>query len=285
MSDIVNLILTAMGGAFVTGSQTVLSDTIKDELEALVTHIRQVFTKKENAQQSLMVLDAYCEAPDIWEKPMQAALTKEGFAQDTAAQAMAQQLLASLQAQAGASSLVHVQHTGNAYGSVNGINLGIIVNNTHTREDKATDGKRELQEGQDALQRGDFDAAISHLEKSLSTLSEKQYPVESAHARALLALALFGVKRPRQVTYQTFCRATQLIQAAITLHSSWAYLYTLAIIKQDYARNGHSQLYGEANQLIKQVNKISFTTQDEAYIDILRHCQSPLLKDAETWWN
>ncbi len=286
MTDVINLILTAIGGALATGSQGAISDTIKDELEALVKHIRKVLTSKADARKSLLVLDEYQQDQDTWEKPLRDTLSKAGLAQDTTAYEMAQRLLTDLQqTNTGASSLVSVQHHGNAYGSVNGVNLGTIVNTTHVQEDKVTVGMQGLQDGRDALQRGEYDLAISHLEKSLHLLTEKQHLAASAQVRALLALALFRGKRPRHANYQTFCRTTQLLQSANTLHVSWAYLYVLAVIKQDYGWNGHSHLYDDADELIEQLRSISFTSQDQEYIDILYSCQPRLMQDAQGWWN
>ncbi len=284
MTDAINLILAAVGGALATSSQSAISDTIKDELEALVKYIRKVLTSKSDARKSLLVLDEYRQDPDTWEKPLRDTLSKAGFAQDTTAHEMAQQLLTALQTETGASSLVSVQHHGDAYGSVNGVNLGTIVNTTHVQEDKVTAGMQGLHDGQGALQRGEYDLAISRLEKALDALAEKQNPVASAQVRALLTLALFRGKRPRHASYQTFCRATQLLHGASTLHVSWAYLYTLAVVKQDYGWNGHSHLYDEADELIEQVRHIPFTPQDQEYIDILYSCQPRLMQDAQGWW-
>src|SRR5882762_5686238 len=84
----VNVILTALGGAFATSSQAALNDIVKDAFDRLKKRIYQAFSGRPEA---LMVLNEYEHDPETWERPLRGALIKAGLPQDEATIKLAQQ--------------------------------------------------------------------------------------------------------------------------------------------------------------------------------------------------
>jgi hypothetical protein len=287
MDSSVNTILVALGSAIATGTQTAISDTVKDGVEALVQRIRQVFSSRHSQQEkrkSLMILDEYRQNPVIWEQPLKEALIKAGLSQDSTTITMAQHLLTLLDSQQGMRDTMNINHYGAGHGSVYGPNYG-TVNYMTAEKDKVEEGKEELALGQDALWRSEYDAAKAHLERAKNTLAESQCPHESAQIRFLLTLALLNGKRPRSAAHQIFCQIVQLLQSALSLHSTSSYLYTLALIKRDYAWNGYSHYRDEADGLVDQMEHVASMQQDQDNFNLIVHCQPRLMQDAQSWWS
>lgn len=287
MDSSVNDILMAMGSVIATGTQTAISDTVKDGLEALIQRIRQTFSGRHSQQESqkaLMILDEYQQNPIIWEQPLKDALIKAGLAQDSTTIKMAQQLLALLNSQQRMRDSMHINHYGTGHGSVYGPNYGVI-NNTLPKENKAEEGKEEMVLGQDALWRGEYETAKTYLEQAKNALSESQCPHESAQVRFLLTLALLNGKRPRSAAYQRFSHVVQLMQGALSMYTTSTYLYMFALIKRDYAWNGYPQYCTEADKLIERMKKYTSTSQDQNNFNLISHCQPRLMQDAQSWWD
>lgn len=287
MDSSVNTILMALGSAIATGTQTAISDTVKDGVEALVQRIRHAFSSRHSQQESqkaLVILDEYRQNPTIWEQPLKDALIKAGLAQDSTTIKMAQQLLALLNSQQRMRDTMHINHYGTGQGSVYGPNYG-TVNYMTAEKGKVEEGKEELALGQDALWRSEYDAAKAHLERAKNTLSESQWPHESAQIRFLLTLALLNGKRPRNVAHQVFCQIVQLMQGTLSLHTTSSYLYTLALIKRDYAWNGYPHYRDEADKLVDQMEHVASTQQDQDNFNLIVHCQPRLMQDAQSWWS
>jgi len=284
--DSIAVILIALGNAITAGTQSAVSDTVKETLEALLQRIRQSLTSRHSQQDSrkaLLILDEYRQNPTIWEQPFKETLIKARLAQDAIAFTMAQHLLTLLDSQQNMRNTTYISHYGTGYGSVYGPNYGVI--NTAIFKEKTVDeGKTEMALGQDALWRGEYDAAQAHLEKARDVFLENQCPRESAKVRFLLALALLNGKRPRSVADQTFSRIKQLLEASIQLHTASSYLYTLALIKRDYAWNGYPRFSDEADMLIDQMKRHVSTQQDQDNINLVAHCQPRLTHDAQAWW-
>jgi hypothetical protein len=76
----------------------------------------------------------------------------------------------------------------------------------------------------------------------------------------------------------------ELLQGAIVLHPSKSYLCALALIKQDYSRNGFPHLATEAQRLFHQMQLIPPTFQDQENMELLLHSQPALLSNLEKWW-
>lgn len=287
MDSSVTTILMALGSAITAGTQTALSDTVKEGIEALVQHIRQGFTSwhaQQDARKALMILDEYQQNPGIWEQPLKHALINAGLAQDNTTLKLAEHLLTLLDAGQGKRDTLHINHYGNGHGSIYGPNYG-VVNNMLPKENKTEEGKKSIALGQDALWRSDYDAAKTHLEQAKNALSERQYPCESARVRFLLTLAFLSGKRPRVAPHQVFGQVVQLMQSALSLHNTRSYLYMLALIKRDYAWNGYPQYRDEAETLISRMEHAASMQQDQDNFNLIIHCQPRLMQDAQSWWN
>lgn len=276
--DPVNIILTAFGTALATGGQAALNDTAKEAFEHLKKRIVQAFSGR---QKDLTILEEYEHDPDTWEKPFKDVLVKTGLSQDEATIKIAQHLIDLMSPQMNMRDQLSIQHHGPGYGSVYGSNYGTI--NISPTEDKLASGKTVLARGRDALWRKEYDTAKRLLEEASHLLSEDQLPLEGAQVRYFLALALLGSKRPYSAAYQTLLRIEQILRGAITLYPSPSYLYTLALIKQDYSRNGFAHFATEANELIHQMRLIPPSAHDQENLELLSHCQSRLLQDAKAW--
>ena len=274
--EAVNTVLTALATALTSGSQAVLNDTAKDALTCLKQHLVKAFSGQ---QKSLMVLDEFQHDPDTWEKPLRDALIKAGLSQDEATLKAAQRLLDLLPPQTKMRDHISIHHHGQSHGSIYGNNYGTVQVSAH--EDKIANGNAALLRGRNALWRGEYSIAKHHLEEASHLLPEDQFPAKSAQVRFLQALVLLNGKRPFSARYQILCSIEQLLQAAIALHGARSYFYTLALIKQDYSRNGFPSLMKEAQALIHQMMNVPSSPQDQENIELLARCQPRLVHDAQ----
>lgn len=96
--DPVTLIVTALTAGAAAGSQSFVTDSIKDAYAGLKALIKRKFAGKASAE---MVLSEHESDPETWQAPLKKALTQEHLDQDTEILQAAQALLEQIQAQPG----------------------------------------------------------------------------------------------------------------------------------------------------------------------------------------
>jgi len=136
-----------------------------------------------------------------------------------------------------------------------------------------------LQRAQNALRRDDYTLAKRDLEKVLEILDDTVQPEEAARARYLLALVFLEGKRPFSQKLSVMRSVEELLRSAIMLHRSYSYIFTLAICKLDFARNGLPQLVSEAKKLISEAGYVDLTAKDEENLKLLANSQPGLARD------
>ncbi len=179
---------------------------------------------------------------------------------------------------------IHFQNYGSVQGTIQGGSNHTIQNfitNAPVR-DEIAEGKAYLKRGQMALSYGNYSAAKHYLEAANLLLREDQFPNESAQTKYLQALAFLKGERPFGVTIQVWLRVEELMQATITLHTAHSYLYTFALFKRDFARNGRrkSQYIREAQELMEEAERTPVSSIDDDNIALLWKCQSILMREA-----
>ena len=96
--DPVTLIITALTAGAAAGSQSVVTDAIKDAYAGLKALIKRKFAGKSSAE---VVLAEHESDPETWQAPLKKALIQEHLDQDTEILQAAQALLDQIQAQPG----------------------------------------------------------------------------------------------------------------------------------------------------------------------------------------
>jgi nucleoside phosphorylase len=180
---------------------------------------------------------------------------------------------------------IHLQNYGSIQGIIQGGSNHAIQNfitNAPVR-DEIAEGKVYLKRGQTALLDGNHSDARQYLEAANLLLREDQCPHESAQVKYLQALALLKGIRPFGITIQVWLRVEELMQATITLHAAYSYLYTFALFKHDFARNGlrKSQYIQEAQKLMEEAERTPVSSLDDDNIALLWKCQSILMSEVE----
>jgi nucleoside phosphorylase len=176
------------------------------------------------------------------------------------------------------------------YGSTQGpVQLGNhtiqqnFITNTPPR-DEVAEGRGLLKRGRAALLNGDYSSAKQHLDEAARLLREDQQPEESSEVKFLQALVLLKGQRPFTVTLSIFRLVEQLFGAAINLHPSYSYIYTLALLKRDFERNGFPRMRQEAHELKHQASLMFQTSKDVENMELLSHCQRSLINASQQWW-
>lgn len=149
---------------------------------------------------------------------------------------------------------------------------------------KVTEGRDLLKRGRAALWNRDYISAKQHLDEAIRLLHEDQQPEESSEVKFLQALALLNGQRPFTVTLSIFRLVEQLFGAAINLHPSYSYIYTLALLKRDFERNGFPRMRQEAHELKHQASLMIQTSKDVENMELLSRCQSSLINASRQWW-
>jgi nucleoside phosphorylase len=152
-------------------------------------------------------------------------------------------------------------------------------------KDDASDGRDHLQQGWAALYCGNYTTAQQHLEQAAYLLRTDHFPAESAQIRYLQALVHLNGKRPFSATLQVMRRVEELMQTTIELSPSSSYLYSFALFKRDFARNGwfQSRYVREAQQLMHRAQSIQPSSTDEENLTLLSLCQPHLLYHVQQW--
>ncbi len=176
------------------------------------------------------------------------------------------------------------------YGSTQGpVQLGNhaiqqnFITNTPPR-DEVAEGRGLLKRGRAALWNRDYISAKQHLDEAARLLREDQQPEESSEVKFLQALVLLNGQRPFTVTLSIFRLVEQLFGAAINLHPSYSYIYTLALLKRDFERNGFPRMRQEAHELKHQASLMIQTSKDVENMELLSRCQSSLINASRQWW-
>ncbi len=281
--DAISLIVTALSSAVIAGSQSALTDAVKDAFTSLKDHILTAVHGKRNA---VMVLEEYEKDPKTWANPLKNILLEASVAEDEETVNAARQLIELINSQSGATTQFTYHNHGPIQNAIQGNNYGPIHFTTNTPlKDQVAEGKAFLKRGQDELSLGNYTIALQHLENASRLLHENLHQAENAQVRYLQALAYLAGKRPSSVTLQVMRRVEELMKSAVTLHSSYSYLYTFALFKRDFARNGYEshRLVQEAQELLHQANRLSPSFQDSENIELLSRCQYRLMQDAQQW--
>ena len=152
-------------------------------------------------------------------------------------------------------------------------------------KDNAVEGRDQLQKGRDALYNGYYVTARQHLEQAACLLSADLFPLENAQVKYVQALTDLHGKRPFGVTLHVIHHVEELMQMAIDLSSAWSYLYTFALFKRDFARNGwfQARYVQEAEQLIQRSRCVPSVPIDKSNMALLSRCQPQLLRAAQEW--
>jgi nucleoside phosphorylase len=150
---------------------------------------------------------------------------------------------------------------------------------------KITEGKDFLNRGKASLMNSDYISAKQYFEEATRLLDESQVPEESSQLKYLQALVILNNHRPRRVTLSTLRLVVQFIETANKLYPLYTYIYTLALVKRDFADlGGFPRFKQEAQELKYQANHIHRTARDEENMAILSHCQPGLLNASRDWW-
>ncbi len=175
-----------------------------------------------------------------------------------------------------------LQNSGSIHGPVQ-VGNNNTINTYAPLKDEVAEGRAYLARGQVVLSNGDYTTAKKYLAEAAQLLHEDQVAGENAQARYFLALAHLNGTRPFGVTLQVWQRVEELLQTAITLHPSSSYLYTFALFKRDFARNGwrKSQYIREAEALMEEANLVPSTPVDDENIKLLWKCQSILIREEQ----
>ena len=96
--DPVTLIITALTAGAAAGSQSVVTDAIKDAYAGLKALIKRKFSGKSSAE---VVLVEHESDPETWQAPLKKIVIQEHLDQDTEILQAAQALLDQIQAQPG----------------------------------------------------------------------------------------------------------------------------------------------------------------------------------------
>jgi len=96
--DPVTLIVTALTAGAAAGSQSIVTDTIKDAYTGLKALIKRKFAGKASAE---VALAEHETDPETWQAPLKKVLIQEHLDQDTEILQAAQALLDQIQAQPG----------------------------------------------------------------------------------------------------------------------------------------------------------------------------------------
>ncbi len=153
-----------------------------------------------------------------------------------------------------------------------------------TRE--VAEGRDCLKLGKSALLDGDdvgYISAKQHIDKAADLLHEVQQREESGQIKFLQALILLSGHRPFSTTESTFHLVEQFLSAANKLDTSYAYTYTLALVKHDFSQF-YPSLKREAQELKRQANLMVQTPQDQENLKLLQRCQPRLINASRQWW-
>lgn len=276
-SNLINLILDALGAGIAAGGQEAIDDAVKGAYCSLKTCIQQKFSGGHNEQEAGLILAKYEENPDTWKEPLREELIRVYADQDEGIVKIAKQLQSLVNSQ----SRVKYQANFNAttYGTVIGDNAKVQQYFT-SEKDEVADAKKSLEQGQKALLRSDYVSAKQNLEKALNLLHEDELPNEMARARYLLALAQLNGRRPFVQTHVVIQSVEGLLNSAIELRRSTSYYLTLGLFKLDFAQhNGLSNLKRQAYELIDKAGQIASTQEDVENLKLLSHCQHSLVQD------
>jgi len=276
-SNLINLILNALGVGIAAGGQEAINDAVKGAYRSLKTHLQERFSGRSNEQDARLILAKYEEMPKIWIEPLRAELIRVNADQDEEIVKFAKQLQSLVSLQSGIKYQTHINAT--TYGTVIGDNAN-VQQYFMPEKDEAADAKKCLEQGQKALLRSDYVSAKQNLEKAIDILHEDEMPNEIARAMYLLALTQLNGRRPAVQTHLVMRSIEGLLDSAIHLHRSSSYYLTLGLFKLDFAqRNGLSNLKRDANELIDKAGRIASTQEDKENLKLLSHCQNSLVQD------
>jgi len=127
--DPVTLIVTALTAGAAAGSQSVVTDAIKDAYAGLKALLKHKFAGKASAE---VALAEYETDPETWQAPLKKVLIQEHLDQDTEILQAAQALLNQLQAQPSGKHYIQ-SIVGNYNAQVQGSGSA-SVNINHTKE-------------------------------------------------------------------------------------------------------------------------------------------------------
>jgi hypothetical protein len=125
--DPVSLIVTALA----TGASAALTDTATQAVKDAYAGLKSLLKRKLSGNASAQVaIDKHAEAPDVWEKPLEAELRASRAAQDEEIVRSAQRILELLDAKGAAAGKYNVTITGGK-----GVVVGDKANVTMTFKD------------------------------------------------------------------------------------------------------------------------------------------------------
>lgn len=276
-SNLINLILSALGVGIAAGGQEAINDTVRGAYRSLKAHIQQKFSREPNEQEARLILEKYEEEPETWKEPLRKVLIRVNADQDEEIVKIAQKLQSLAQLQSG----IKYQTNFNApvFGPVIGDNANVHQYFT-SKKDEVAEGKKSLEQGQKALLRSDYVSAKQNLENAIDMLNEDELPNEMARTRYFLALAQLNGRRPFVQTHLVMRSVEGLLNSAIQLHQRSSYYLTLGLFKLDFAQhNGLSNLEREAYELIERASQIASTPEDIENLKLLSYCQNSLVQD------
>ena len=100
-SNLINLILNALGGGIAAGGQEANDNAVKEAYRSLKTRIQQMFSGRRNEQEAGLVLAKYEERPETWKEPLREELIRVNADQDEEIVKFAKQLQSLIDSQSG----------------------------------------------------------------------------------------------------------------------------------------------------------------------------------------
>jgi hypothetical protein len=142
-----------------------------------------------------------------------------------------------------------------------------------------TTRNQNLERGVTMLMARDYQSARRELRQAISSI-HKDSLEEAAQARYLLALAILGTDVPRVRSEETIQAVEQLLSTAFQLHPSSFYLWSLALIQEDYfLSNGLRSRSGEVAHLEYRAAHTSWNNEiDAPNVKYFQQCQPELFR-------
>jgi nucleoside phosphorylase len=128
---------------------------------------------------------------------------------------------------------------------------------------RSVDYEVSLKNGAHALRQRGYVLARQLLKEAIKIIPVNEHPEDAAKANYLLALALLDGKLPREQGKTTMELVEQLMNTAISLHKTWAYLSTFAQLKEDFFNYcGYRNRLGEVWALLDQAGQVKKSSYD-----------------------
>lgn len=163
---------------------------------------------------------------------------------------------------------------------------GIDARNIHVISDVQNNNRKgelnkKLKSIEDTMRRGHYQSAYQGTMRLLQGDSYTLTDQEEARLRYCEALIHLSGKRPAAQSPSVVRRAEEALQSAIDLHNLFSYKKILALIKQDFARNGvqERRYKQEAQKLLKQAEHLQVKSEDREILDLFSLCQAQLSHD------